>query len=46
MADLYDDFNVTKLPLLESEVRGPKLIADFSELLIKGSNDAKVEAPN
>ncbi|MFH4982691.1 hypothetical protein AB6A40_009400 [Gnathostoma spinigerum] len=32
--DLYDDFNVTKLPLLEQEVRGPEHIRRFSEYLV------------
>uniref|UniRef100_A0A915DNX0 ATPase ASNA1 homolog n=1 Tax=Ditylenchus dipsaci TaxID=166011 RepID=A0A915DNX0_9BILA len=34
IADLYDDFHITKLPLLESEVRGPQQIKDFSERLV------------
>jgi len=38
MADLYDDFNITKLPLLENEVRGPTLLAEFSELLMNGDS--------
>jgi len=32
--ELYDDFHITKLPLLEEEVRGTKLIQEFSEKLI------------
>jgi anion-transporting ArsA/GET3 family ATPase len=33
--ELYEDFHITKLPLLEEEVRGPDALRAFAENLVK-----------
>ncbi|VDK53654.1 unnamed protein product [Anisakis simplex] len=39
--DLYEDFNVTKLPLMDNEVRGRDHICRFSEYLIDPFDQSK-----
>jgi arsenite-transporting ATPase len=37
ISELYEDFHITQLPLLDSEVRGPSMIKEFSERLVNSS---------
>lgn len=40
--ELYDDFHITVMPLLEEEVRGTDSLRQFSEMLLKPKEMPKV----
>ncbi|KAF7633801.1 Helicase C-terminal domain-containing protein [Meloidogyne graminicola] len=42
ISELYEDFHITKLPLLDTEVRGPQMIKEFSERLVNDSYPVKL----
>ena len=44
--DLYEDFSVVKMPLLEEEVRGTNALRDFSANLIVPYQAETPAAPN
>jgi arsenite-transporting ATPase len=41
--DLYDDFNVTIMPLQDEEVRGKEKLVQFGQLLLKPKPIPKAE---
>ena len=43
--ELYEDFNVTVMPMLENEVRGSESLKRFSKLLLESKKLPNIQPP-